>query len=81
MNSLTIRKIDQQTKIQLRIRAAQHGLSMEQEVRNIITEALKQEAKPTSINIGQAIHQRFANVGGVELGEIKREPLKAPIFL
>ena len=40
MNQLTIRGIDDDLKRQLRIRAAENGRSMEQEVRQILRHAL-----------------------------------------
>ena len=39
MASLTIRKLDDAIKAELRLRAAQHGRSVEDEVRNILREA------------------------------------------
>ena len=38
--SLSVRKIDDETVAQLRIRAARHGLSMEEEVLRIIKQAV-----------------------------------------
>lgn len=40
MNQLTIRGIDDELKRQLRVRAAQNGRSMEEEVRQILRHAL-----------------------------------------
>ena len=36
MPNLSVRKIDQETYERLRVRAAQHGVSMEEEVRRIL---------------------------------------------
>lgn len=41
MAMLTIRKLDDEVKRRLRIRAAEHGRSMEEEARTILAEALK----------------------------------------
>jgi hypothetical protein len=40
MSTLTIRNIDDETKQALRLRAARHGVSMEQEVRTILKMAV-----------------------------------------
>ena len=45
--NLTIRKLDPAVKERLRVRAARHGRSMEEEVRRILSETLK--AEPTKI--------------------------------
>ncbi|MEQ1603152.1 MAG: pantothenate metabolism flavoprotein [Methylophilaceae bacterium] len=59
MASLTIRNLDETLKTNLRLQAAQHGWSMEQEVREI----LRQSVMPAVSDIGfaQKIHQRFAD--------------------
>ena len=36
MAAITIRKLDEATKVRLRVRAAQHGRSMEEEAREIL---------------------------------------------
>ena len=40
MATLTIRNIDDQVKAKLRINAAEHGVSMEEEVRQTLTRAV-----------------------------------------
>jgi plasmid stability protein len=40
MASLNIRKLDDETHVRLRVRAAQHGRSMEEEARQLLREAL-----------------------------------------
>lgn len=63
MASITIRNLDESIKTDLRILAAQHGNSMEEEARQILKRAL---ASNTS-GLGSKISQRFAALGGVEL--------------
>ncbi len=41
MASLSIRKMDEETVASLRMRAASHGVSMEEEVRQIIRQAVE----------------------------------------
>lgn len=79
MPTLTIRGLDEETHARLRVRAAQHGRSMEAEVRAIITERL---ASPTpDYGLGSHIHARFAAVGGAGLDLPARdEPPRAAVF-
>ncbi|MGB0679712.1 MAG: FitA-like ribbon-helix-helix domain-containing protein [Polyangiales bacterium] len=77
MASITIRNLDDGLKARLRIQAAQHGTSMEDEARQILRRVLTQEVQP-SVDLGRAIHQRFATLGGVELALPEREVLRAP---
>lgn len=65
MASITIRNLDDAVKQSLRVRAAQHGRSMEEEARDILRRAV--EAHAPSENLGLAIHRRFAKEGGVEV--------------
>jgi len=44
---LAIRNLDEDVKARLRIRAAQHGRSMEEEARSILRGALNTPRKPT----------------------------------
>jgi plasmid stability protein len=46
MASITIRKLPETTKRDLRIRAAQHGHSMEQEAREILERVLNRADEP-----------------------------------
>ena len=77
MAVMTIRNIDDAIKTRLRIRAAMHGRSMEDEARAILRAALSTEpVRPR--DLGQAIHARFAALGGVDLPEIPREASREP---
>ena len=77
MASLTIRKLDEKTKARLRVRAARHGRSMEEEAREILRTAVS-AAAPRSLNLADSIQQRFAPFGGVELKLPKRDSLRRP---
>lgn len=80
MAALTIRKLDQKTKTRLRVRAAHHGHSMEEEAREILRSALT-TSTPTKANLAEAIRSRFASFGGIELSLPKRDAVrKAPRF-
>ena len=76
MASITIRNLDDALKRRLRIRAAEHGRSLEEEVREILRQAVGKVAPPK--DLGRAIHARFAALGGVELGLPVRGPIREP---
>jgi plasmid stability protein len=59
MASLSIRKLDDETYIRLRDRAARHGISMEEEVRQVLREAV---ASP------ERLGDLFLNVFGAARG-------------
>jgi len=77
MTSITIRNLDEPLKRRLRVQAAMHGRSMEDEARNILRGALNQESVQP-VNLAVAIRARFAPLGGVELPETPRDPLREP---
>ena len=76
MASITIRNLDDDVKRRLRVRAAEHGRSMEEEAREILREVVGRPTAPT--NLGQAIHRRFMALGGVELELPPRVPMPEP---
>jgi plasmid stability protein len=79
MASLIIRRLDDRTKSRLRIRAAHNGRSMEEEAREILRSTLT--TVPPAIHVGQAIHQRFAALGGFDLEPANRDGIRpAPSF-
>lgn len=77
MASITIRRLPENTKRRLRLRAARNGHSMEQEARELIEAGLTQ-SKPQPIDIGEAIRRRFAPLGGVDLKIPPRGPIRDP---
>ncbi|ACP21730.1 conserved hypothetical protein (plasmid) [Sinorhizobium fredii NGR234] len=80
MASMTIRNLDDALKQRLRVRAAAHGRSMEDEARDILRAALSTgEGRPR--NLAAAIRDRIAPLGGVALELPAREPIReAPDF-
>ena len=77
MATLTIRQLDEKTKTRLRVRAAHHGRSMEEEAREILRSALR--ASPAeNENLAEAIRRRFAPLGGVELELPRRDAVRQP---
>jgi antitoxin FitA len=80
MATLTIRQLDQKTKTRLRVRAAHHGRSMEEEARDILRSALT-TSSPTKGNLAEAIRRRFASFGGIKISLPQRDAVrKAPGF-
>jgi antitoxin FitA len=77
MATLTIRNLDAALKERLRVRAAQHGHSMEAEVRDILQDTLNEPERP-AVNLYQRIRSRFAPLGGVDLELPPREPAPEP---
>lgn len=57
MATLTIRNLDDDLKSILRVQAARHGRSMEEEVRGILRQALTKPAPTTGL--GQRLASRF----------------------
>lgn len=65
MATLTIRDVDNELKTALRVRAAEHGRSMEAEVREILRVVL---ARPSSdIGMATRIRRRFSSIDDVEI--------------
>jgi len=78
--ALTIRKLDPKLKQKLRVRAAQHGHSMEEEAREILAAALatgERSSKP----LVESIRARFAHAGFVDLELPTREAMGPPADL
>ena len=64
MASITIRNIDNELKERLRIRAAKHGHSMEEEVRIILRRAISGITGPELVSLTEKL---FGEEHGVEL--------------
>ena len=77
MASLTIRRLDERTKTRLRVRAARHGRSMEEEARTLLKAALAEETAVPG-NLAAAIRARFEPFGGVALRVPRREAIREP---
>lgn len=78
MATLTIRNLDEAVKRRLRVRAAEHGRSMEEEVREILREAVSEQR---GADLAASIRARVAGIDGVELELPAREPVREPPLL
>ncbi len=80
MAQILIRKLDDDVKAKLQRRARQHGRSTEDEVREILRNAVRdQEAGP--VRLGSRIAERFAGVGlDEDIAELRGEPVRPARF-
>lgn len=62
MAQLLVRGLEEDVKAGLRRRARRHGHSTEQEVRDILRNAVNQEATPRAL-LGSRFRARFARIG------------------
>jgi len=75
MANLSVRKLDDDIFIRLRDQASAHGVSMEEEVRRILKNAVSQDIK-----LGDLALQLFGEEHGIEL-ELPGYPAHEPIDL
>jgi plasmid stability protein len=66
MVAISVRDVNEDVAARLKVRAARHGRSMEAEVRAILTDILA-DGEDDRPNVAQAIRERFAEAGGVDL--------------
>ncbi|MHB1013765.1 MAG: FitA-like ribbon-helix-helix domain-containing protein [Desulfurivibrionaceae bacterium] len=77
MATITIRNLDDALKSSLRLSAARHGRSMEEEVRQILRLVLNRPL-PAGEGLGSRLARRFAAGGGVDLPIVERSPVRQP---
>lgn len=64
MSTLTVRNLDDSIKRGLRMRAAQHGWSMEQEVRHILQTVVHgNNPDNLALSFAERVNQRFKGLG------------------
>jgi plasmid stability protein len=79
---LVIRNLEQSVKTKLQRRAKRHGRSMEEEVREILRDASKDEAAQRK-GLGTEISELFRGIGlreGEEFPELRGFTIKPPDF-
>ncbi len=81
MASLTIRNLDELIKSKLRILAATHGRSMEDEVRYILGKVCAADPAGEEENLYSRIQRRFTEIKNVDLPQPEREPMREPPHL
>lgn len=77
MASITIRSLDDEVKTRLRVRAAEHHRSMEEEVRVILRDAVD-AGRNSPRDLAKFTRECFAPLGGVELELPPRGPMREP---
>lgn len=77
MPAVTIRNIYKQLKQRLRIQAARHGRSMEEEARDILGSSLSVDSA-TQPSLVDSIRARVEPLRGVELDLPPRDPVRTP---
>jgi antitoxin FitA len=77
MASITIRRLDDAVKTKLRLRAASHGRSMEEEAREILKAGLSTR-RPSRLNLAESIRRHVEPLGGVDLVLPPREAVRRP---
>ena len=76
--SITIRNLDPAIKERLRVRAAEHGHSMEAEARRILQAVLVPGSGPPTRHLYDRVRARFGPLGGLDLEPAPREPAREP---
>ena len=82
MAQLVVRNIEQEAKSKLQKRAKRHGRSMEEEVREILRDATKNDGGDRK-GLGTRIAERFRGIGlreGEEIKELRGIKLQVPNF-
>ncbi len=75
MAQVVVRNIEDDVKARLKRRAAQHGWSMEEEVRQILRKAVA-EPGPARVMLGSRMAARFAGAGlSSELPQLPGQPV------
>ena len=64
--------------VRLKNVAAAHGHSMEEEARQVLRAALAPASTPDTVGFGDAMRALFEPLGGVDLPEAEREPVREP---
>ena len=77
MTGITIRNLDDALKRKLRMRAAEHDRSMEEEARDILRCALSEEPGPAE-NLADVIRRLVQPYGGFDLPPVPRALLRDP---
>lgn len=77
MSSITVRNLDESIKTSLRLRAARHGWSMEQEVRHILQQTVAPE-QIAQTSFAELVNRRFAGLEAEGLSIPARRPARTP---
>ena len=81
MAQVIVRNLENEVKEGLRRRALRHGRSIEEEVRDILRNAVKEEGRHPSAGLGGEIAALFAGIGlGTDITELRGHAIKPATF-
>ena len=63
MAQLVVRNLEEDVKVRLQRRATRHGHSMEEEVRDILRNAVRRSEEEGGAALGSRLRDRFASIG------------------
>jgi plasmid stability protein len=80
MAQLVVRNLEEGVKVRLQRQANRHGRSMEEEVRDILRNAVRAEERPAA-PLGSRLRQRFARIGlDEEISELHGQKARPMVF-
>jgi plasmid stability protein len=80
MGQLVVRRLDDDVKAKLQRRARRHGRSTEEEVREILRNAVRSEGGPRAPH-GSRLAARFAGIGlSEDIPELRGQPVRPADF-
>jgi antitoxin FitA len=80
MAQFVVRNLEESVKARLRRRANRHGRSMEEEVRDILRNAVRAE-EPAAAPLGSRLRGRFARIGlDQDIAEFRGQRARAAVF-
>jgi plasmid stability protein len=80
MAQLVVRNLEEDVKARLRRQADRHGHSMEEEVRDILRNAVRAEGRPTA-PLGSRLRQRFERIGlDEDIKELHGQKARPAVF-
>ena len=80
MAQFVVRNLEEEVKARLQRRAARHGHSMEEEVRDILRDALKEDESPAG-GLGTEIASLFTKVGlEADIPELRGQVIRPATF-
>jgi plasmid stability protein len=80
MAQLIVRNLEEGVKVLLRRLAARHGHSMEEEVRDILRNAVRAEQGPI-VPLGSRLRERFAGIGlDEDIPPLRGQKARAAVF-
>lgn len=80
--TVTVRQLDPEVKAALQVRAAEHGRSMEAEIRAILEAEVRPPRPPeptNAVSLAEVFAEFRRRTGGVELDLPPRDSARAPV--